>query len=59
MIKCGYGSLVVSMPTTDDCTVLVEVMAASQVDLISFDFSVELDGVLEGEVKFRRRHVSI
>ena len=59
MIKCGSGTLVVNMPTTDNCTVLVEVMAASQVDLISFDFSVELDGVLEGEVQFRRRHVAI
>jgi hypothetical protein len=57
MILCASGTLTVSMSLADDCaavpTAFINELA---VDLVSFNHSVELDGILEGEVTFRRRH---
>ena len=57
MILCASGLLTVSMSLADACatapTAFIDGLA---VDLVSFNHSVELDGILEGDVTFRRRH---
>lgn len=58
MIKCASGLLTVGLNTADACATdpppaFIDGLA---VDLVSFNHSVELDGILEGEVVFRRRH---
>lgn len=56
MIKCGAGTLLVSMAPDTACGTPAPFINDIPVDMMSFNFSVELDGILEGEVTFRRRH---
>jgi len=57
MILCASGTLTVSMSLADDCAAVPAAFINElAVDLVSFNHSVELDGILEGEVTFRRRH---
>jgi hypothetical protein len=57
MILCASGTLTVSMSLADACaTAPAAFIDELAVDLVSFNHSVELDGILEGDVTFRRRH---
>tara|TARA_R110000751_G_scaffold62935_1_gene130306 strand:- start:3299 stop:3691 length:393 start_codon:yes stop_codon:yes gene_type:complete len=56
MILCASGLLTVSMSPANDCAVPAAFIDGLAVDLVSFNHSVELDGILEGDVTFRRRH---
>ena len=56
MILCASGTLTVSMAPANDCAVTAAFIDGLAVDLVSFNHSVELDGILEGDVTFRRRH---
>jgi hypothetical protein len=56
MIKCGAGTLLVNMAPATACGTPAAFVNGITVDMVSFNFSVELDGILEGEVTFRRRH---
>ncbi|MCP4758848.1 MAG: hypothetical protein GY876_05205 [Planctomycetes bacterium] len=56
MEDCSVGSLTVSLAPDDNCGTATAVLSAVPVDIVSWNHSVELDGILEGEVTFRRRH---
>lgn len=56
MIDCSVGALTVSLAPDNDCDTPTAVLSAVPVDIVSWNHSVELDGILEGEVTFRRRH---
>tara|TARA_R110000822_G_scaffold199710_1_gene337385 strand:+ start:265 stop:657 length:393 start_codon:yes stop_codon:yes gene_type:complete len=56
MILCASGTLTVNMAPANACAVPAAFIDGLAVDLVSFNHSVELDGILEGDVTFRRRH---
>mgnify|MGYP003632738657 CR=1 FL=1 len=56
MEKCAKGTLTVSLASPEDCSTVVALINEVNCDIVSFNYSVELDGILEGEVTFRRRH---
>ena len=58
MAKCGSGSLQVYMNLANACSTspTASFLGPIDVHLVSFNHSVELDGILEGEVTFRRQH---
>ncbi len=56
MIECDHGTLTVSLASDTDCDTTTAILNAVDVDIVSWNHSVELDGILEGEVTFRRRH---
>tara|TARA_R110000822_G_scaffold82422_4_gene194980 strand:- start:261 stop:656 length:396 start_codon:yes stop_codon:yes gene_type:complete len=57
MIKCASGTLQVSMAFSTSCDTPEALFGEPvAVDFVSFNHSVELDGILEGDVTFRRRH---
>lgn len=56
MRNCAKGALVVSMAPDDDCVTTETLLNLDDVDVVSFNYSVTLDGILEGEATFRRRH---
>jgi hypothetical protein len=56
MENCGAGALIVKMAPDDNCGTIETLLTMTDADLVSFNYSVELDGILEGEATFRRRH---
>ncbi|MCP4786582.1 MAG: hypothetical protein GY878_23840 [Fuerstiella sp.] len=56
MVNCAVGALTVSLAPDNSCATATAVLSAVSVDIVSWNHSVELDGILEGEVTFRRRH---
>jgi hypothetical protein len=56
MADCSAGTLTVSLAPDNDCATPTAVLSAVPVDIVSWNHSVELDGILEGEVTFRRRY---
>jgi hypothetical protein len=62
LVQCANGSLTIKMNKSDDCgTARTYLETDGQtytalVDAVSWNFSTELDGIMEGEVTFRVRH---
>ena len=62
LVQCANGSLTIKMNKSDDCgTARTYLETGGQtytalVDAVSWNFSTELDGIMEGEVTFRVRH---
>ena len=57
MIECDSGTLTVNLASPGaSCGTPTALIDAETVDIVSWNHSVELDGILEGEVTFRRRH---
>ena len=53
---CDHGSLTMKMNSSEECGTARTYLAAMDVDAVSWNFSTELDGIMEGEVTFRVRH---
>ena len=56
MTECDNGTLTVSLASDTACDTTTAILNAVDVDIVSWNHSVELDGILEGEVTFRRRY---
>jgi len=62
LVLCANGSLTIKMNKSDDCGTARTYLEAdgeaytALVDAVSWNFSTELDGIMEGEVTFRVRH---
>jgi len=62
LVQCANGNLTIKMNESDDCGTARTYLEASGetytalVDAVSWNFSTELDGIMEGEVTFRVRH---
>ena len=62
LVICASGSLTIKMNNSDACgTARTYLKTDTQtytalVDAVSWNFSTELDGIMEGEVTFRVRH---
>jgi hypothetical protein len=62
LVQCANGNLTIKMNKSDDCgTARTYLETSGQtytalVDAVSWNFSTELDGIMEGEVTFRVRH---
>jgi len=57
MIECDSGTLTVNLASPGaSCGTPTALIDGEIVDIVSWNHSVELDGILEGEVTFRRRH---
>ena len=62
LVNCANGELTIELNASDDCgTDRTYLQASGQtytalVDAVSWNFSTELDGIMEGEVTFRVRH---
>ena len=61
--ECAYGTLKIVLNSSDACGTERTYLANSEdppytanVDATSWNFSTELDGIMEGEVTFRVRH---
>ena len=53
---CDHGVLTMKMNESGACSTTRTYLAAMDVDATSWNFSTELDGIMEGEVSFRVRH---
>ena len=53
---CDHGSLTVKMNASGACSTERTYLTAMDVDATTWNFSTELDGIMEGEVTFRVRH---
>ena len=53
---CDHGVLTMKMYSSEACGTDRTYLAAMDVDAVSWNFSTELDGIMEGEVTFRVRH---
>jgi hypothetical protein len=54
---CDHGTLTMKMNASATCSTDRTYLAgAIDVDAVSWNFSTELDGIMEGEVTFRVRH---
>ena len=53
---CDHGSLTVKMNSSGECSTPRTYLTAMDVDATTWNFSTELDGIMEGEVTFRVRH---
>ena len=53
---CDHGVLTMKMNESGACSTARTYLAAMDVDATSWNFSTELDGIMEGEVSFRVRH---
>ena len=62
LVICASGALTIKMNESDACSTertylkTVEQTYTALVDAVSWNFSTELDGIMEGEVTFRVRH---
>ena len=62
LVICASGSLTIKMNNSDACGTARTYLETSEqtytalVDAVSWNFSTELDGIMEGEVTFRVRH---
>ena len=62
LVQCANGNLTIKMNKSDVCgTARTYLETSGQnytalVDAVSWNFSTELDGIMEGEVTFRVRH---
>lgn len=62
LVICANGKLTIKMNKSDDCGTARTYLEAdletytALVDAVSWNFSTELDGIMEGEVTFRVRH---
>lgn len=59
--ECAYGTLLIKLNASTDCADARIYLAqasdvTANVDATSWNFSTELDGIMEGEVSFRVRH---
>jgi hypothetical protein len=59
--ECAYGTLLIKLNASSDCgSARIYLNNGSDltanVDAVSWNFSTELDGIMEGEVTFRVRH---
>jgi len=53
---CDHGVLTMKMNESGACSTDRTYLVAMDVDATSWNFSTELDGIMEGEVSFRVRH---
>lgn len=53
---CDHGVLTMKMNESGACSTPRTYLAAMDVDATTWNFSTELDGIMEGEVTFRVRH---
>ena len=53
---CDHGTLTMKMNESDACSTARTYLAVTDDDAVSWNFSTELDGIMEGEVTFRVRH---
>lgn len=56
LLICDHGVLTMKMNASGACSTARTYLAAMDVDATSWNFSTELDGIMEGEVSFRVRH---
>ena len=52
---CPAGALVIKAAPSDDCGTVAELYNVNA-DVMSFNFSTELDGIVEGDISFMVRH---
>jgi hypothetical protein len=53
--NCGAGALVVTAAPSDDCGTNATLYSVTA-DVMAFNFSTELDGIVEGDITFMVRH---
>lgn len=61
LVQCANGTLKITLNASDDCSTARTYLdtgsdLTANVDATSWNFSTELDGIMEGEVSFRVRH---
>lgn len=61
LVQCANGTLKITLNASDDCSTARTYLdtgsdLTADVDAVSWNFSTELDGIMEGEVTFRVRH---
>tara|TARA_R100001198_G_C5148677_1_gene159136 strand:+ start:181 stop:624 length:444 start_codon:yes stop_codon:yes gene_type:complete len=61
LVECANGTLKITLNASDDCSTSRTYLnngseLTANVDAVSWNFSTELDGIMEGEVSFRVRH---